>query len=412
MKMGSGGSRFGLSAAAVVALVGCLHCSDDENASPATGGSNAGASGEGGSPTKGGTSAGTAGSTAGSGGSSGSGGAPQVMAGAPSSDGGAGGAAGGGSDEGGVGGAGVAGSGDAGAGGDVGGGAGGAGGDPGVEVFGFVFDKVVMPTSNAEADAVGFDLNDDQVVDNKFGRAMSQLIAMGFFVNPSLNTAVQKGTLLMLGRLDATSLSSAEGASFSTYFGSDANPAPCAAPNDCGKHLAGTGTFSIADDNLAANACIGDITSAVFSGEGGDLPMRLVLGIEKADVVLHDARVELSALSADGFSSGRIGGAISEADVNGELYPAVHNTIVADVALSCTGTPAPTCGCSPNTNGAVFIAAIDTNHDCAITLEEVKANETISGLFALDLDRDDDLTPDALSCGFVVGGKKATFALP
>ena len=269
-----------------------------------------------------------------------------------------------------------------------------------------------MPTSNAEANLVGFDLSGDAIADNKFGRATSSLIAMGFLVNPSIDTAVKNGTLLMLATFDTTSRVAAEGASFLTYLGSDPSPVPCVAPKDCGHHLAGTASFGIAVDNIEGTATKGSVVGGQYLGLGGLLPMRFMFGVEKADISLLDARVELSQPSDEGFASGRLGGAIPAKDVKDAVYPAVHKTIKASVAFSCVGTPAPTCGCSPNTNGAVFVGALDVNHDCAISLEEVETNPTISGLFSLDLDRDHDQTADALSCAFAITGKRATFVAP
>jgi hypothetical protein len=294
-------------------------------------------------------------------------------------------------------------------------GAGGAGGAATVvetERYTYVFDSVVMPTSNAEANQVGFDLSGDTIVDNKFGKAMSSLIAMGFLVNPSIKTAVQSGSLLMLATLDTTSTVEADAASFLSYFGGNPSPMPCVAPKDCGHHLTGTASFTIAADNIEGKPTTGSVSGGVYRGLGGQLPMRFMFGVEKADILLLDAQVELSQPSTDGFAPGRFGGAIPAKDVDEGIYPAVHNTIKASVAFSCSGTPAPTCGCSPNTNGAVFVGALDVDHDCAISLEEVKANPTISGFFSLDLDRDHDQTADALSCAFAITGKRATLVAP
>lgn len=421
----SGGSGLGLGFAAIAAVVGCLHCSDDggttssnaagEGGEPATGGTGAGTagqlSGNGGSSAAGAAAGGTAPATGGVGGAMPGGGMPPVV------DGGAGGAvagAGGSGDQGGEGGWGLEG-GMGGVGGDFGeAGMGGVGGAATVETerFGYVFNSVLMPTSNAEANLIGFDLSGDTIVDNKFGKAMSSLIAMGFLVNPSINTAIQNGSILMLATFDTTSTADAEGARFLTYFGGNASPLPCVAPKDCGYHLSGAATFDIAADNIEGTATVGSVAAGVYRGLGGQLPMRFMFGIEKADILLLDGHVELSQPSVDGFAPGRLGGAIPAKDVDEGIYPAVHKTIKASVAFSCTGTPAPTCGCSANTNGAVFVGALDVNHDCAISLEEVKANPTISALFALDLDRDHDQTADALSCAFAITGKRATFVAP
>lgn len=277
---------------------------------------------------------------------------------------------------------------------------------------GFVLDTIEMPNSAADAARIGFDLNGDDVVDNAFGKAMFNLSIQGLKVNEDLDTKVQNGQLVMLADLQAASLTNARTAGFLTYFGSNPQPAPCAAVNDCGRHLDGTGAFDIAEDSRKGSACVGSMTDSVFSGKGGDLPLRIAIGEQLTDLVLHDARVQLAEVSAQGFINGRLGGALSPGDVNGSIYPAIHTALATGVALNCTGAAPPSCGCTESSLGKTAITLFDDNDDCSVSLAEVKTNPALTSLFTLDLDSDGDGTADALSCAVSITGKKATFDLP
>jgi hypothetical protein len=382
----SGGGRLGIRAALLVAVFGCVHCGGDDDA-PAP------SLGDGGEP----TSAGSGGTAPAGGTAPGIGGAPDI------SDGGDSGA----SQQ--LGGA-------AGSGTQALAGAGGGGGTPNTtpegEHYGFVFDSMEMPTSNADAVAVGFDLNGDDVVDNTFGRAMARLSVDGLDINGSLSRKLATGDLIMLADLQAASLTDARAAGFLTYFGDDPQPAPCSAVNDCGHHLDGTGAFEIVTDSPAGVVCRGDIASSVFVGLGGELPMLGAIGEQNLSFVLHDARVELSAVNEDGFVEGRIGGAVDENELELQVFPAVHATLAARVAADCTGGAAPACGCADPSTGRAYVTLLDENDDCVVSLTEVKANGLIQSLFEVDLDRDGDQIPDAMSYAVAVTGKKAAFDRP
>ena len=87
-----------------------------------------------------------------------------------------------------------------------------------------------------------------------------------------------------------------------------------------------------------------------------------------------------------------------------------HTTSV--LLNDCESTGAPGCGCTPSSAGATYISLLDTNHDCAVPLSEVKENSLFTSLLAPDLDLDHDDTLDAISCAFTISAKSATFELP
>ena len=276
--------------------------------------------------------------------------------------------------------------------------------------FGYVLNSLKMPVSSNEATMVGFDLDGDDLVDNKFGQAMSNFAAQGFDIDGAIGTAMLNGDTIMLADLQATALTDAKGAAFATYFGSDPMPAACAAVDDCGKHLSGLGSFTLAA-GPAGKACEGSIDAGVFSCRGGSLPIRFSIGAT-VDLTLRDARVELTDVTKAGFPSGRLGGGISEKDVNDHIYPAIHTVIQGVLANDCKTTGAPSCGCTASSTGATYIALLDTNHDCAVPLSEVQENSLFTSLLAPDLDLDHNESLESLSCAFTISAKSATFELP
>ena len=291
---------------------------------------------------------------------------------------------------------------------------GGAGGEASVPVsgdhYGYVIDSLTMPASANQAMQVAFDLDGDDLVDNALGQAMATFASQGFDVNGAIKTAILDGDTILLGDLQATAFTDAEGAAFATYFGTDPVPAACAAAADCGKHLTGLGSFTLAA-SPAGKACEGRIEAHAFSCQGGSLPIRFSIGAT-VDVTLRDARVELSDVVKAGIPSGRLGGSISEKDVNDHIYPAIHTAVAGALTQDCPGGAAPGCGCTASSTGATYVALFDTNHDCAVPLSELKENALFTSLLSPDLDLDHDDTPESLSCAFTISAKSATFELP
>jgi len=291
------------------------------------------------------------------------------------------------------------------------GGAGGAGGEGPIAITGTHHGYVISGIKIATA-AESFDIGGDAARDNQFGKAMQVFTNAGFNVNGAYATAVANGDVLMLGDVQATALADATGAGFSTFFGADPLPLPCAAVNDCGKHLLGTGTFNIDDTKPVGMQVPSSIAANVLTGAGGSLPFRLVFGTELIDLLIERAHVELTSLVDGGFGPGRIGGAIKGSDVNTLLYPAVQKSLQTIVTRDCTGLGAD-CGCTVQSAGVQVLAAIDANKDCAVPLAEVKANATIAGLLQLDVSIGADPNiKDGMSVAFAITGKKATFTAP
>ncbi|MDF3066854.1 MAG: hypothetical protein K0R38_2455 [Polyangiaceae bacterium] len=372
MTNGLGSLRSRIGVASLLATLGCLHCGDDgvdDKPSPGDAGESAG--GGGAEPSNGGAPAGM-----GSGGTElapgGSGGAETLPSG-------------------------------------------GAGGAselvPEGEHYGFVIDTMMIPTNNNQARELAFDLNGDGVPDNQLGAVFGTLAVMG--LETGTEELVESGVVILLVDLQTTSFSRAAAAGFNTFYGTNPVPDPCVDDGDCGRHLDGTGSFDLTDDELEGEPCIGPIEDGVFSGTGGALPVRIAYSGQPLDLTLSEAHVELTGLSEDGFTTGRIGGLLTVARIDTQLVPGMHAAVAASIAADCTGaSPSPACGCVEGSTGSTNLNLYDMDDDCEVSLEEVKENTLTASLLAPDVYLDGDGTADGLSVGFGVTGKRATFELP
>jgi hypothetical protein len=135
--------------------------------------------------------------------------------------------------------------------------------------------------------------------------------------------------------------------------------------------------------------------------------------VASLEFTLSNARVELTGVTDEAFASGRLGGTISERDVNEKIYPAELEVVTDAVSHDCTGGVAPACGCTSPSTGKTYLDLLDTSDDCAVSLAELKDSALLgSGLFSPELDLNDDGTPESLSCAISISGVHATFDLP
>jgi hypothetical protein len=275
----------------------------------------------------------------------------------------------------------------------------------------YVLDSLTMATSAEETKSIAFDLNDDGVKDNTFGAAVAALHINGFAMNVDFATAIDDGSHIGLVDLETSSLSNASGVNLRTFIGQNPSPAPCAGSNDCGRHLHGTGTFDVYE-KITGSPCVGAIADGVYRGGGGTLPISLVVESSVANVLLHDAQAELGGLQEAGFETGRLGGALSEEDVGGKVFPTLQAAVQATVERDCSGGPPPDCGCAMPSPGWNYLDLLDANDSCTVTLSELKDNVAFAQLFRPDIDLDHDGQNDAISVAFKASGVKATFDLP
>lgn len=270
----------------------------------------------------------------------------------------------------------------------------------------YVISKEQWPTTTTQARDDGFDLNNDQTIDNQFGMVTASLTGQGFDVQTPTDQAIARGTPILLGDLGTDSLTTAATATFTIYQGSDPNPPACNGSADtvCGHHLHGTATFTAAA-TPRDTPLTGSITAGVYTGGPGHLTITLPM-FNSQPITLLGARAKLTP-TAGGIMTGTLGGAISVADRDSKIYPGFAAAITAQIAIDCNAlSNPPQCGCTQSSTGATDISLFDANHDCHVTTQEIHDNSLISALFAPDVTVENQ---QALSLGFAVQAVDATF---
>jgi hypothetical protein len=277
----------------------------------------------------------------------------------------------------------------------------------------FVADQILVPTNPQMADDFGFDLDDDTTPDNQLGNLHSSLGNID--VQSLADELVLRGELNLLVDLAADDLTASGRGDLRTYEGENPSPSPCTIQTDlatCGHHLDGTGLFDLAAGANATPFVEGDLAASSYSGDDGALTITLPIFDSFGTVHLVNAAAELTTVSASGFASGRIGGAIPSSEVSSVIVPKFHDFVSAVISRDCTGNPPPTCGCMADSTGETLLGLFDDDDDCAVPLAEFENAALTQTLLAPDVDTDGDATKDAFSVGVGVSAVAATFDDP
>lgn len=286
------------------------------------------------------------------------------------------------------------------------------------EHYQYVSSKAFVPENNNQAREYGLDLNGDKVVDNQLGMVLGTLATMGFEIQATIDEAVAEGSIILLVDMQTADFTNTTAAGLQVLLGDNPMPAPCTDPLNptiatCGKHLTGTGSFSIAAGSPSNAAVAGKIINGTFNGGPGRISLQIALGGTGAiQLDLIGARAKASGITADAIASINLGGAITEDDLNTQVIPAIQAQLVPTIADDCTDLASPpACGCTAGSTGKTILDLFDgglegTVKDCAVSVEEITGNALIQSLLAPDVEIDGE---PALSLGIQVQTTKATF---
>lgn len=283
----------------------------------------------------------------------------------------------------------------------------------------YVVATLNLPENAAEAQTLGLDIDGkaNDGVDNQLGMVLGSIgaLAPDLDLQTAVDEQIAQGDIILLTNLKATDLVNASGVGLHVHLGDNPNPPACADANDmvCGKHLTGTASFDIATGSPPDATLVGRIMAGKFTGGPGTVTLQIALsGGVPIDLPLQKARAELNGVTATGWTSGKIGGAVSQTDINTNVIPAIGNTVRSSFDETCdVGGTAPGCGCVAGETGETVKNLFDkTPADCTITDAEVMA--VVSGFLTPDIDNDGDGTNDSLSLGIGVTGVAGTFTAP
>jgi len=252
----------------------------------------------------------------------------------------------------------------------------------------YVISNVRLPANAAEAQMFALPLQDGGAPNNKMGAALAGLSPVGLITN----NAISHGEISLLLDLQTRDFGTASAAGVSIQFGENPTPTPCTAPESCGHHLAGTGTFDIAfggnDDQLLGHVIdgtfdsgLGQTTIQLACEKGPSLPLELDL---------LAARVELTELGDDKIGRGIIAGVVERGFIVGRFLSNLHLGMNDFVLADCETTPQGLCGCTPGSIGEQILAVFPatTDGDCFISDEEFNANPNVQALQQSDISVD------------------------
>ena len=303
--------------------------------------------------------------------------------------------------------------------------------DSGGQDFQYVADTVTMPQSASSAQQLGLDLDFDPQgrPDNALGQILSTLASQGDLnLQEQVDTAIATGDIILLMNLKASGTGTATDAGAWVYLGANPTPAACTDENDmvCGNHLDGSASFEIASDSPMNAILAGDIIGGEFKGGPGKVTLQLSFGEgEPVTVRLVGAQME-ATVSDTGIVMGKLGGAVTEDELQNSVLPSIATVLSTNIADDCTGTPETTC-CTEGSTGETLVDLFDdcsagsTSCDCDIDVDELRNNDLISSLLAPDvdlLDADGDFNPrtdetkDSLSLGIGFTATTASFPAP
>lgn len=266
------------------------------------------------------------------------------------------------------------------------------------------------------------DVDGNGMSENKLGDLVAILDLANFMVQATLTEALQKGDVLLLADVQTTSFSASGTAGVSFYLGDSATamPTPCTDStmiSTCGKHLAGTGMFSIAASSPRDTLLKGKFAGGTFNAGPGKLAIQIALTGAPLTVNLVGARAQLSSVTADGIGKGIVAGAITQTELDTNIFPAIQGQLREVLNRDCGTLPGraanlTTCSCTAASTGAEILrgtAKFDhaMPQDCDISIDEIKTHPLL--ITALKTDVMIDNQP-ALSVGLGFTGKKATFA--
>ncbi|HEY4179649.1 MAG TPA: hypothetical protein VGM90_22565 [Kofleriaceae bacterium] len=279
--------------------------------------------------------------------------------------------------------------------------------------------SALVPTSNPQARMYGIDIGapdgsgPDGTVDNQLGMVLATLSAMNIDVQGSVSDAIAQGSIILLTDMQATALDAATNVGFTVHLGENPVPPACTDANDtvCGKHLTGTGMFSIKANGTDATLG-GKIVGGKVTAGPGKVSIQIALGgADPIQLDLIGARIEGTGITATGITTLKVGGALTQDALMTQVLPAIQAQLGPTIARDCTAldmpNATPSCGCMSGSTGATVLQLFDSSpKDCMVTVAEISSNTLIQSLLAPDVKIDG---MEALSLGIQVETVGAMF---
>jgi hypothetical protein len=265
-----------------------------------------------------------------------------------------------------------------------------------------VVNALYLPLSSTEAKDYAFDLDHNGTVDNQLGNILAALKSSMGSTSPqtSVDDAMGAGDIIVLFSIYATTMQESASANLWAFLGDSVPYDPkngpqagdpftvsAAGPTDAyfgGKIKGGGGVFGGDSATLTINL-------PLTAGSNLELTLQAV-NME------FDISASCSASSCD-FSNGKLGGAITEDDLNNKVLPEVTNLLQDQLTGKCA-TDTGSCVCESGSGAETIQSMFDTDGDCTVTLAEVQANNIIKAFLKGDVTLKDGSKALSLAVGF------------
>jgi hypothetical protein len=297
--------------------------------------------------------------------------------------------------------------------------------DPGAWAYAetqMVVSKLYLPLTSQDANNFAFDLDHNGMTDNQLGKILVALKSSMGSTDPqsTVDDQMNAGNVILLFGIYAESMQLSKKANLWAFLGQSMVFDPPTGPQ------AGD-TFSVDTATGPTNAYFGGSIKnggGTFGGENATLTINLPLASSNLELTMQAVNMDFDVSStctptSCEFTNGRLGGAVTETDLNAKVLPEVANLLQGQVANYCTmtGTPAA-CTCSSDTNpdgasaASTIVGMFDTDGSCEITVDEVQTNNIIQAFLKPDVTLPDGTKALSLSVGFDAVNAAFTHDLP
>ncbi|MFH2006371.1 MAG: hypothetical protein ABI333_07285 [bacterium] len=284
--------------------------------------------------------------------------------------------------------------------------------------YDYIVSELYIPTTSAEAQNIGVDVDGDGTIDNKLGQIMSLLMSQGTGdPNTSINADIDSGDLVIPLRLFVDAFPTDASVLAAAYQGVPLTSPPL---------FNGTDVVDVAPGSPTNQPIGGDLMSGTLDCGPGQLLIPVPLVTQTVFVSLQSARVLGGPVTATGWTDVMVGGGITEQDMESEIIPALATYFNDVIASDPFGSVATTLmdlfdgNCEPTVPGCasqvpgVGECAVNNPTDTppVITVTELLCNALLNSATAPDVDSNGDGVNDLLSVGFRVQAVSATINLP
>ena len=275
-----------------------------------------------------------------------------------------------------------------------------------------VVNALYLPLTSADAKDYAFDLDHNGTVDNQLGNILAALKTSMGSTSPqtSVDDALGKGDIIVLFSIYAQTMQNSTAANLWAFLGS---PVPIDPPDG---PQAGD-TFTVDPVNSPTDAYFGGKIKqggGVFGGDNATLTINLPLTTGSSlELTLQAVNMEFDISStctatACEFTNGKLGGAITEDDLNNKVLPEVTNLLQDQLTGKCSNTTG-TCVCESGSGAETIQSMFDTDGSCDVTLAEVQSNNIIKAFLKGDVKLKGCTEPCALSLAVGFDAVNAVF---